>query len=121
MSLNDKFNLSVKRSKINGLGLFSEQKISKDEYCEYILPIIEEDEWDNLIEDKERFFFFESIYDLRECKLKYLNHSENPNIDYDEVGDKVRIIALEDIRHGEELTIDYGWDGEEKRFKFKTI
>ena len=38
------------------------------------------------------------------CKLKYINHSETPNVAY---YDDLTVMALQDIAQGEELTHDY--------------
>lgn len=43
---------------------------------------------------------------------RYVNHSCRPNCYSDIVGDRIWIRALRAIRPGEELTYDYGTDGE---------
>jgi len=44
------------------------------------------------------------------CKLKYINHSKQPNVAY--YGCDLSVVALTDIPAGSELTHDYGsdWD-----------
>lgn len=44
-----------------------------------------------------------------ENALRYLNHSDSPNADWDELD----LYALRDIAPGEEITFDYGWDDDE--------
>ncbi|TGD73489.1 SET domain-containing protein-lysine N-methyltransferase [Mangrovimicrobium sediminis] len=41
------------------------------------------------------------------CKLKYINHHKSPNVAY---YDDLSVVALRDIKAGEELTHDYGED-----------
>ena len=41
------------------------------------------------------------------CKLRYINHSKRPNVAY---CDDLTVIALRNIKAGEELTHDYGDD-----------
>ena len=41
---------------------------------------------------------------------RYINHSCDPNCESDIIKEKVWIIALKDIKKGEELTYDYGYD-----------
>ena len=52
-----------------------------------------------------------SVYGLRgRNELRFVNHSDRPNAGFD--GNK--LFALQDIRHGEEVTFDYGdgWTSE---------
>ena len=43
----------------------------------------------------------------------FVNHSCSPNCESDQFGDRIWIVALRDIKAGEELTYDYClWDGE---------
>jgi hypothetical protein len=39
------------------------------------------------------------------CDLKYINHSKKPNVAY---YDDLSVVALKDIKAGQELTHDYG-------------
>lgn len=41
---------------------------------------------------------------------KYINHSCNPNCETDIIRGKIWIIAIKDIKNGEEITYDYGYD-----------
>ena len=44
-------------------------------------------------------------YDGRN-EMRFMNHSREPNAEMD----GLNCYALSDIRPGEEITIDYGWD-----------
>ena len=46
--------------------------------------------------------------------VSLLNDSKTPNLKYKPNGNQVIVTALRDIEPGEELTIDYGYDVEEK-------
>jgi SET domain-containing protein len=41
---------------------------------------------------------------------KYINHSCDPNCETDIIRGKIWINAIKDIKKGEELTYDYGYD-----------
>lgn len=66
-------------------------------------------------------FFFDARYDLDgnipQNTARYINHSCDPNCASDMLAGQIWILALRDIRAGEELTYDYGYelDGYEKR------
>ena len=110
----------VHKSPVHGLGLFAEEPILKGERSYYSLPIYIHgaDIFEQLLID-DRFFVFDNIYDLRESELQYLNHSDNPNMDYEEEGIKIRLEALRDIRKDEEIFINYGWSEERKKEVFE--
>lgn len=97
-------------SQMHGKGLFAKSLIKKDDCYFFILPIVESYEGD-------KFFVFDKIYDLRGSSLEFINHSDNPNMDYTEIDGIIKIIALKDIGINEEITIDYGWSKEEKQAK----
>ena len=94
--------LIVKKSDIQGKGLFAVTEIKKGEILcgrlnvrkvkklgTYVLKITE----GNLVEVLGKF--------------KYTNHSKNPNVVY---YDNLSVEALRDIHPGEELTHNYGCD-----------
>ena len=105
-------NTFVKKSDIEGLGLFASDDIKEGEFEIFSLPV----HTGEITGD--RFFVFDSVYDLRLSNLQYMNHSDTPNIDYIEIEGKIKILALRDIEKGEELLIDYGWDEEKKNSVF---
>jgi uncharacterized protein len=109
----------VRRSKIQGRGVFATRKIAKGtELIEYIGEIIDEDEADRRYpwsdEERHHTFLFRlddgSVVDAgpRGNAAKYINHSCDPNCEAVEDEDgRVFIYALRDIARGEELVYDY--------------
>lgn len=91
--------IKVKTSKIHGKGLFSSKKIRKDTVigkCK-TKKTRKENMYTLWIGDKPR--------DVT-CDLRYINHSSKPNVAY---YDDLEVVALRDIKKGEELLHDYGW------------
>jgi SET domain-containing protein len=96
----------VSHSNIHGKGLFAKKKISKgsligkikgkktEELGPHVLWI---DEKDHGVEVR--------------CDLRYINHSNNPNSAY---FDDLTVVAITDIKAGEELTHHYGDEWEEQ-------
>jgi uncharacterized protein len=109
----------VRRSKIQGRGVFATRKIPKGtEIIEYKGEIISDKEADRRYpwndEERHHTFLFQlddgSIIDAgpRGNAAKYINHSCDPNCEAVEDEDgRVFIYALRDIRKGEELSYDY--------------
>lgn len=104
------FKLQVRKS-LTGKGLFTEEKIPKGAcIIEYIGRSVskEEEEKDNL-----KYLFWTSKTDvidgnIKENTARYINHSCKPNCEADGPDGKVYILALHNIKTGEELTYDYG-------------
>ena len=104
--------IEVRRSPIHRWGIFATEDIEKDELLEespYILTPVEEFENSPTL---ERY-----SYGLDDCNsvvgLGYAglyNHSFEPNAAYyiDSVNDVMIHYALQPIKIGEEITIDYG-------------
>jgi uncharacterized protein len=109
----------VRRSRIQGRGVFATRKIRKGaEIIEYRGEIIDDDEADRRYpwSDDERHHTFLFALDngdiidagKRGNAAKYINHSCDPNCEAVEDEDsRVFIYALRDIGKGEELTYDY--------------
>jgi len=109
----------VRRSKIQGRGVFATRRIAKGtEIIEYRGEIIDEDEADRRYpwsdEGPHHTFLFRlddgSVIDAgpRGSAAKYINHSCDPNCEAVEDEDgRVFIYALRDISKGEELAYDY--------------
>ena len=83
--------LELKKSKIHGLGLFTNKDLDKD----YILGI-------SHVEDKR----FENGY-IRTPLGGFYNHSDDPNIVKVQRDSRMFICALREIKPGEELTCSY--------------
>jgi SET domain-containing protein len=98
-----KKHLVVKKSKIEGKGLFTKSPLRKGTLlgrCK-TEPATEPSPHTLWLED-------DRLVDVT-CKLKYINHDKKPNVAY---YDDLSVVTLRAIRAGEELTHDYGdeWD-----------
>lgn len=88
------------KSKIEGMGLFTDSKIEKDEYIGTFKTT------------NAKYITKFSIHDGKRwrraiCILKYANHSINPNAYVD---DNLNMYALKTINPKEEITWSYGED-----------
>jgi len=115
---NDDFEKSVfvKNSTVHGKGIFTSVDIPKDRT---IMPIIGEvisGEECERREDKENnvYIFWNGdtyIDTAMTKKIKFINHNCNFNCDVIERDENsLLLIAYRDIKAGEELTIDYGYE-----------
>ena len=89
--------VEVKKSKIHGLGLFSTKRIKKNQVigrCE-VIKTKKPNAYTLWIGEKK----LEVV-----CNLKYINHAKKPNVIY---YDDLTVVALRDIKPGEELTHKY--------------
>ncbi|MAJ57498.1 MAG: SET domain-containing protein-lysine N-methyltransferase [Candidatus Pelagibacter sp.] len=119
-----------KKSKINNLGLFAGRDFKKGkkviEYKgkKYTHKQVEEDDrYDN---SKAIYLFILNKKlvldgDIRLNIAKYINHSCNPNCEVDIIKGKIWILAIQDIKIGDELSYDYGfgYDKDYKQFRCK--
>lgn len=104
----------IESSSIHGTGAFARKHIQKGQKIYWDLPVlcVEYAEYQEIIKrlaSKEREFFLtteDAVYDIRKSVLRFLNHSDTPNIDWSDG----HIMSIKDIYPGEELTINYGWD-----------
>lgn len=101
---------SIKRSNA-GLGLFSCESIKKRDFIiEYIGEVISRKEANK----RGGKYLFETSSDRvidgkgRHNKARYINHSCKPNCEIDVKGGRVFVLAIRDIKKGEELAYDYG-------------
>lgn len=95
--------LVVRKSKIQGKGLFAKVDLKKRTVlgrCK-TEPVAEPSAHTLWMDDGR-------LLDVT-CKLKYINHDKAPNVAYYE---DLSVVTLRAIRAGEELTHDYGdeWD-----------
>ena len=91
--------LIVKKSKIQGKGLFTEVNLRMGTvlgWCK--TKSVKKPSPHTLWLDSDR------LVDVT-CKLKYINHHKSPNVAY---FDDLSVVTLRDIKAGEELTHDYG-------------
>jgi SET domain-containing protein len=95
----------VKKSKINGKGVFAKRDFKKGEIILQWNPkIITKIESDKLtIKQKNYLFHEKNKYFLMQVPEKYVNHSCEPNTTAKDKSD----IAKRDIKKGEEITSSY--------------
>jgi SET domain-containing protein len=118
-----KIQVRVGRSHIDGKGVFAAQLIKKGtRILEYTGEKISRQEaTERLAQGNVYIFFFDVHYDIDgntpKNRARYINHSCDPNCTSDIIEGRIWIIALRDIRKGEELSYDYGHelDGYEQR------
>ena len=94
--------VTVKRSKIHGNGLFAKKNIKAGE-------IIGEVKGKPTKKDGPYVLWMDNAKQGFEvsCILKYINHNQKANACY---YDDLTVVALRDIRKGEEITHNYGED-----------
>ena len=119
-----------KKSGINNLGLFAKTDIKKGEkVIEYKgrkfthKQVEEDDRFDN---SKAIYLFTLNEHyvldgDTKTNIAKYINHSCDPNCEVDIIKGKIWIIAIKDIKKGDELSYDYGfgYDADFRQFPCK--
>ena len=110
--------LIVRSSEIHAAGVYTTAPIKKDTpVVEYTGPIVSRERADALYEGRPYTYLF-GLDDGRIIDghgiAAFINHCCEPNCETDEIDGKIWIIALRDIKAGEELTYDYClFDGEE--------
>ena len=105
-------------SAIHAYGCYTTHYIWKGtRVIEYTGPRLSVKEADTLYENSPRTYLF-GLEDGRNVidgngLAAFINHSCDPNCEPDEIGGRVFIFAIRDIKAGEELTYDYNlYDGE---------
>lgn len=90
-------------SPIHGKGLFAARKIKKGEVLGTVSG-----KWTK--KDSAYTLWVSEDQGFRvECDFRYINHSKKPNAAY---YDTLEVCALRDIKPGEEITHDYGIEGD---------
>jgi uncharacterized protein len=108
----------VRSSDIHAAGVYATTPFKKDEkIVEYTGPIVSRERADELYEGRPYTYLF-GLDDGRIIDghgiAAFINHCCEPNCETDEIDGKIWILALRDIKPGEELTYDYClFDGEE--------
>ncbi len=106
----------VKNSSVHGKGIFTSVDIPKNKI---IMPIIGEvisgKECERREEEEDNVYIFWNgdtyIDTAMTDKIKYINHNCNFNCDVIERDENsLSLIAYRNIKAGEELTIDYGYE-----------
>lgn len=113
-------------SAIHQQGLFASKKIPKDaEIIPYVGEKISKKEGDkraiDLADEREGtgdasvyMFILDDDYDIDgnvpHNTAKLINHGCDPNCEAQIIDDEIWIVALKEVKKGEELTFDYGFD-----------
>ena len=119
-----------KKSGINNLGLFAKSDINKGEK---VIEYKGRKFTHKQVEENDRFDNSKAIYlftlneryvldgDAKTNTAKYINHSCDPNCEVDIINGKIWIIAIKDIKKGDELSYDYGfgYDADFRQFPCK--
>lgn len=122
----------VRASKIHNKGVYATKEIPKGTYIiEYKGEKITKEEAERRLdetlkrhkknpEENAAVYIFElnDEYDLDgdipDNDAKYINHSCDPNCDFEIKEDRIWLYAIKDIKKGEELTYNYGFDFDEE-------
>jgi SET domain-containing protein len=121
--------IRVKKSSIHNKGVYARKNIPKGEkIIEYVGKILTKKESEKLAEkqieksqkkkNKGAVYIFElnKRYDIEGNvswnKAKYINHSCDPNAEAINERGHIWIISMKDIKKGEEITYNYGYDWE---------
>jgi len=111
--------LVIRSSDIHAAGCYTTATISKGTYVvEYTGPRISREKADEIYDSRSMTYLFgvgdgEEIIDGHGTAM-FINHSCDPNCETTEIDGRVWIVAIRDIKAGEELTYDYMlYDGAE--------
>jgi SET domain-containing protein len=111
--------LIVRSSDVHAAGVFTTAPIRKgSKVVRYTGPQISKEEGDKLYEHRDITYLFalgkgDRVIDGHGIAA-FINHSCDPNCETDEINGEIWILAVRNIRPGEELTYDYNlFDGEE--------
>ena len=111
--------LIVRSSFIHAAGCYTTADIPKGtRIVEYTGPRITKGQGDDRYKGRDETYLFglgdgEVVIDGNGI-ASFINHSCDPNCEPDDVGDRMYIFALRDIKAGEELTYEYNlYDGDE--------
>ena len=116
----------VKKSNVHGAGIFATTDIKKnDRIIQYIGEKITKSEGDRRSEKRIKkylnkknegsvyIFELNQKYDIDGSplynKARYINHSCDPNCHVDIIKNEIWIIAIKNIKKGDELNYDYGY------------
>lgn len=120
-------NIEIRGDGIHGKSLFLKEDVKKgDKIIEYVGEKITKKEAERRIDiiDQQvkstgkpsEYYIFELNKthdidgDVDYNPAKYINHSCEPNCEIEVKGGRIWIIALRDLKKGEELSYDYAWD-----------
>ena len=99
--------LEIRKSNINGTGVFATKGIKKGEMIldwKDVSDIITKEQFKNLsLEEKKHVSVNNDEYILFKGVARHVNHSCDPNM----IGKDKKDFAKKDINKGEEITVDY--------------
>ena len=124
----------VKKSKIHNSGVFATEDIKKNtRIIEYIGEKVSRSEGDKRSEKRIKkylnskktgsvyIFELNKKYDIDGSplynKARYINHSCNPNCEVDIIRGKIWILSIKNIKSGDELSYDYGYEFDKEDYK----
>ncbi len=110
--------VTLDTSSIHNKGLYARVDIPEDTpIIQYIGRKITQKQADKLAEKQGETLIY--LFELNDCDVidgdtsdnlaKYINHSCDPNCYNDIIDDEIWIYAMRDIKKGEELSYDYGF------------
>lgn len=93
--------IEVRESAVHGKGLFAAEDIKKGTILGDLSgrKTKQESMYTLWVSEEEGFRV--------QCDFKYINHNRKPNVAY---YDDLTVVALKNIKKGDELFHDYGWD-----------
>jgi len=106
----------VKNSKIHGKGIFAAANIPEEELVMVIKgELITGKECEKREEEDNNVYIFWNgryyIDTVNTKKIKYINHDCEPNCYVDDRDkESLNLISLREIKKGEEITMDYGYE-----------
>lgn len=111
--------LIIRSSDIHAAGCYTTTRVRKEALVvEYTGPRITPEKADEIYDGRSTTYLFglrngKQIIDGHGAAM-FINHSCDPNCETDEIDGRIWVIALRDIKAGEELTYDYMlYDGAE--------
>ena len=123
----------VKKSKVHGNGVFATQEIPRGtKIIEYVGDIVTKAEGDRRSGRRIKKFLNSNktgsvyIFELNKThdidgfvtrnKARFINHSCDPNCEVDIKKGRIWISSIKDIKRGDELSYDYGFEFDEQDF-----
>lgn len=106
--------IAVRASEGKGRGVFATKDFKEDDLIECApIIVIPEKEWPFVSSTMLSDYFFETESDQAAIALgnaSLYNHSFEANAEYLVADDRILITAFCDIKKGQEICIDYGWE-----------
>lgn len=106
------------KSSNHGIGLFVDQNIKKDELIYTASPVLDlnitKEQFDSLSESEQKEIKYwgfwiekDKVWHVDFDVSKFINHSANATVTQDSTKEDAYLIAIRDIKAGEELTQNY--------------